>query len=211
MNEIQYVPIDDCVKVITAPKKLNRSCYLENGLFPIVDQGQEFIAGYTNDEDAIVQNDEYVIFGDHTREIKYVDFAFAQGADGVKIIKTKSNLLPRYFYHSLKNVDIPNRGYNRHWSIVKDIQIPLPPLSIQQRIVEILDKFTSLVSHWIPKSLCVRSNMSTIATNSFRLRKGNLNGKRYLKLVLIVTDRENRLQALKEPLEDTHIMEHLVL
>ena len=87
---------------------------------------------------------EYVLFGDHTREIKYVDFAFAQGADGVKILQADTDILPKYLYYAMSNLQIPSRGYNRHWSIAKDLSIPIPPLPVQVEIVNLLDKFTQL-------------------------------------------------------------------
>lgn len=134
----------DCVQVITAPKKLKTTDYLEVGQYPVIDQGQKFIVGYSNDVSAVISGGPYCLFGDHTREIKYVDFDFIQGADGLKILKTKNGILSRYFLHCMRFSDIPNRGYNRHWSIAKEIEIPLPPLPIQEAIVEILDKFESL-------------------------------------------------------------------
>ena len=76
------------ITVISSPKKLTKKHYKASGEFPIVDQGKDFIAGYTNNESVIVSDGEYVVFGDHTEAIKYVDFAFAQGADGIKILKT---------------------------------------------------------------------------------------------------------------------------
>ena len=72
------------VKVISPKRKIKKNEYLEEGLYPIIDQGQKFIVGYTNDINAIFERYSYVIFGDHTETLKYVDFQFAQGADGLK-------------------------------------------------------------------------------------------------------------------------------
>jgi type I restriction enzyme S subunit len=69
------------LSTVVPPKKLTKKYYNESGAFPIVDQGQNFIVGYTNDKNSVLDEGEYVIFGDHTEAIKYVDFAFAQGAD----------------------------------------------------------------------------------------------------------------------------------
>ena len=143
---VEFKTLGEVCIVKTAPMKLDKKEYQEQGLYPIVDQGQKFIVGYTDNVEALVPADDYVIFGDHTREIKYVDFTFAQGADGVKILKTKNEILPRFLYHVLKNTQIPSRGYNRHWTIAKDIEIPLPPLEIQEKIVECLDKFSALAA-----------------------------------------------------------------
>lgn len=129
---------------ISSSKKIKKTSYRSSGKYVIVDQGQDLVAGYTDDEDALVAHGEYVIFGEHTREVKYVDFPFAQGADGIKILKARSGVIPRYLYHALSALNIPSRGYNRHWTIVKDMMVPLPPLPVQEEIVRILDKFTAL-------------------------------------------------------------------
>lgn len=55
-------------------------------------KGKSLIAGYTDDETAILPLSAYVLFGDHTRIVKYVDYEFAQGADGLKILGQSLNL-----------------------------------------------------------------------------------------------------------------------
>ena len=142
---VKYFPIKKVCSVLKAPKKLKTNEYQKEGVFPIIDQGQKLIVGFTDDEDAVIKSGAYVIFGDHTREVKFVDFAFAQGADGVKILKANKNtVIPKYLYYCLCNSNIPNRGYNRHWSIVQDIKIPVPSIEVQEKIVETLDRFTML-------------------------------------------------------------------
>ena len=143
---VEYRTVDTVCHNITAPRKLNRKTYQDFGKYPIIDQGQNLIAGYTDDKDTLVEPGEYVIFGEHTREIKYVNFTFAQGADGIKILKAGTNIIPKFLYHALTHLDISDRGYNRHWVIVKDMTIPLPPLPIQEEIVRILDHFTELTA-----------------------------------------------------------------
>lgn len=142
--KIRELRVCDIVSVVAAPRKLQKSDYLAQGMYPIVSQGQERIVGYTNDETDCLPFAEYVIFGDHTREVKFVDYSFAQGADGLKILKAKASVLSRYLYHAFKNLVIPNRGYNRHWSIVSQMIISLPDLHTQKRIVEKLDAFEKL-------------------------------------------------------------------
>ncbi|MGV8907283.1 MAG: restriction endonuclease subunit S [Acetobacterium sp.] len=111
--------------------KIKRSDYLDCGLFPIIDQGQELITGYTNMEEGLYTETPVIIFGDHTRILKYIDTPFFLGADGVKIIKTKGKDLDYKFlyYFFLKN-EIPNTGYNRHFKWLKELKIPLPPIEI---------------------------------------------------------------------------------
>lgn len=144
---VEWKKLGECCKTISPPKKLEKELYGTEGLYPIIDQGQKEIVGYTDDSSALVPTGEYVLFGDHTRYVKYHKGRFAQGADGLKILITKENIIPRYFYYTLANTEVPSRGYSRHWSIAKEIPIPLPPLSEQERIVGILDTFTSSIEN----------------------------------------------------------------
>ncbi|WP_314271066.1 restriction endonuclease subunit S [Capnocytophaga sputigena] len=141
--EVVWKPLGEVVTTITAPTKLNRSEYKQEGLIPIIDQGIDFIAGYTDEAFTPVKSDTYILFGDHSEHIKYVDFAFIQGADGLKILKPKEGNA-KYIYYAFINFYHKQLNYKRHWSVAKETIIPLPPLSIQQEIVRILDKFTQL-------------------------------------------------------------------
>lgn len=143
-NGIEFEQVGELCQVITAPKKLNKKEYKNRGLFPIIDQGQQFIVGYTNDATATIKKNTYVIFGDHTREIKFVDFEFCQGADGIKILLANNDIRPRFLYYAMLGLKITNRGYNRHWSIVSTMLLPVPPLPIQEEIVRLLDRFDAL-------------------------------------------------------------------
>lgn len=144
-KDVEILIDSKIMSTITPPSKLTKNFYQETGTFPIIDQGQNYIVGYTDDEDLVVSEGVYVIFGDHTEVFKYVDFSFAQGADGVKIITTNHEvLMPRYLFYTLCNYYIKTGKYTRHFSFLKKTSIPIPPLSIQQEIVSILDKFTTL-------------------------------------------------------------------
>ena len=107
-------------------------------------KGKSLIAGYTDDETAILPLSAYVLFGDHTRIVKYVDYEFAQGADGLKILLPDGDLLPRYAYHAMASLKVPSRGYNRHWSELAKLSIPVPPMEVQEEIVRVLDSFAEL-------------------------------------------------------------------
>ena len=118
-------------------KKIQQKTYLEEGTLAIVDQGQEVVGGYSNDDEMRYTGTlPVIIFGDHTRCIKYVDFPFAQGADGVKVLAPKECFLPKAFYYALHSIDIPNMGYRRHYPLFKNYSIPVPPFAEQQRIVD---------------------------------------------------------------------------
>lgn len=122
-------------------KKIQQKFYLKTGDYAIVDQGQNLIGGYTND--ASLQYDgelPVVVFGDHTRCVKYVDFKFVQGADGVKILLPFKSFDSKFFYYAIMNLNIPNMGYRRHFPLFDKLTLPLPPLPEQQRIVERIEE-----------------------------------------------------------------------
>lgn len=112
----------------------------EVGRFPVVDQGQKFVAGYCDDESRVIDFDlPLIIFGDHTRCFKYVDFPFVLGADGTKVLLPNKKLYdPRFYYFALLALEIPSRGYNRHFTILNERSLPLPPLPEQKKIAHIL-------------------------------------------------------------------------
>lgn len=119
--------------------------FLEAGAIPVVDQGQKLVAGYVNDKSrACNAKPPVIVFGDHTRAIKYVDFEFAMGADGVKVLVPKVDADIRYLFHALNMLDIPSAGYSRHYKFLKESEIPLPPLAEQKRIAAILDAADAL-------------------------------------------------------------------
>ncbi len=110
------------------------------GRFPVVDQGQEFIAGYCDDENKVIDFDlPLIIFGDHTRCFKFVDFPFVLGADGTKVLLPNKKLYdPRFYFFALLALELPSRGYNRHFKTLKERSLPLPPLPEQKKIAHIL-------------------------------------------------------------------------
>ncbi|MEI1741297.1 restriction endonuclease subunit S [Acinetobacter baumannii] len=127
-------------------KKLPQEFFLIDGRYPVIDQSKKFIAGYINDQEYLLKSTDLpvVIFGDHTKAIKFVDFPFAMGADGVKVLKPKDECDTKYLYHYLRYAKIPDAGYSRHYKFLKELEIPLPPLAEQRRIAAILDKADEL-------------------------------------------------------------------
>lgn len=125
-------------------KKLKSSEMNELGDFPVVDQGQSHIAGYTNDEDLLIEiPGPIIIFGDHTTAKKYIDFNFVAGADGTKILRPYK-MDERFFYTYLLSYKLENRGYARHFKVLNDNIMALPPICEQQRIVKKVDELMAL-------------------------------------------------------------------
>lgn len=125
--------------------KLKASGYASAGKFPVIDQGKAAIAGYSDDASLLARVElPVVIFGDHTRAVKYVDHPFVMGADGTKVLRPRASEDPRYLYHYLRSINLQNAGYSRHFKFLKELSVPLPPLEEQRRIAAILDKTEEL-------------------------------------------------------------------
>jgi type I restriction enzyme M protein len=128
--------IESLISTITPPIKIQKTAFGATGRFPIIDQSQDAIAGWTDNESALVRPSKpLVIFGDHTCAIKLADSPFAQGADGIKILQTTDAINPLYLFHVLRSRPVESDGYQRHFSKLKEYQIPLPPLEVQKEIV----------------------------------------------------------------------------
>ncbi len=127
-------------------RKIPKEKYLSNGKYIVIDQGQNNIAGYTNIDDGLFEDVPAIVFGDHTRIIKYVDEPFFLGADGVKLLKSKiKDANYKYLYYALRNARIPDTGYNRHFKWLKEINLEYKDAESQKNIVKILDTVTNII------------------------------------------------------------------
>lgn len=140
------------IYTLTPSLKLKKDVYQERGDTPIVSQDKELITGYCNTVDPKIPDGEYVCFGDHTERIKYLGTRFVQGADGLKIMSTnEATLLPKYYYYAIMSNYVCIGKYERHFKRLLETKIPVPPLAVQVKIVQILDKFTELANELAEK------------------------------------------------------------
>lgn len=117
-------------------KKLAQKSYEANGAFPVVDQGVSEIGGYSNDKGKLIFLERpAIVFGDHTKCLKYINFSFVPGADGVKVLVPTDEIDSKYAFYACKSLRLPDRGYSRHYSFLKKCAFPLPPFQEQKRIV----------------------------------------------------------------------------
>ena len=124
------------LEVITPSSKIPKSAFQKTGGYPIIDQSKDEIAGWTDKESALIRSSKpLVIFGDHTCSVKFVETPFAQGADGIKILQTIDILDPKFLYYVLRFGSFKSDGYRRHFSKLKEYEIPLPPLEVQKEIM----------------------------------------------------------------------------
>jgi type I restriction enzyme S subunit len=137
MTEFRAETVEKCLVRLSFPTaaKLQEQDYQASGLYPVVDQGQTLIAGWTDDKSGLISTDlPVVVFGDHTRALKYIDFPFVRGADGTQILKPKAGIEPLYFYYACRAIDLPSRGYNRHFKELKQKEIQIPSVEQQRDI-----------------------------------------------------------------------------
>ena len=111
--------------------QVKSSDYSEAGHTPVIDQGQKTIVGYTNNK-YVYDDVPVIIFGDHTRILKWIDFKFAPGADGTQVIKTTKRLILKFGYYYLCHIELPNLGYSRHMKEMKK-QCSFAPASLKEQ------------------------------------------------------------------------------
>jgi hypothetical protein len=139
-------PFPDATKrVQPRAGKLKTDEYHDCGALPIVDQGQKLICGYTDDISRKFQGPlPVIVFGDHTRNVKFVDFDFAVGADGTVLLHSCDRIEPRFFYHWLCAVELHNLGYSRHFKLLAETTVRFPAdRDEQKRIAARLDTFAA--------------------------------------------------------------------
>lgn len=175
-GEWVYLTFDNAF--IVANKKstqVKSSDYLQSGSIPIIDQGQSRIAGYCNNLE-VYSDVPVIVFGDHTRCVKWIEVVFCPGADGTQVIKTSKILEPKLGYYLLSNTDIPNLGYSRHMRELKEKDFRLPlDIKEQQKIAAVLSAADAEISTLEKKLACLRDEKKA-------LMQQLLTGKRRVKV-----------------------------
>lgn len=140
MRRFDQLEFDTVIDQLRGGSGLPRKEYQISGRFPVVDQGQQFIGGYCDDENQLLRISEpVVVWGDHTTNVKLVDFNFVPGADGTKVFLPKRGMTAPFLCHFLKSVDFPDLGYSRYYRYLKEVLIPVPPIVEQGEIVAEMD------------------------------------------------------------------------
>ena len=131
---------DIFIEITSKPYQILQSRIKGSGKYPVISQSANFIEGYSDENNVFQHKRPCIIFGDHTRNVKYIDFDFIVGADGVKILSPKVNEKWAYYLIVYASAHIENKGYSRHFSQIVKFSMMLPPLAEQQRIVSKIEK-----------------------------------------------------------------------
>ena len=134
---------------VTPPKKLPTEQYNEKGRYPIIDQSQSYICGWTNDEDSLIKSDfPLIVFGNHTCALKLVRKPFAQGSGGIKILRSKDQVDLEFLYHSLQFNPVVMEAYKNHFPILKEklVGFPKKESGEQQKIADCLSSIDELIA-----------------------------------------------------------------
>lgn len=139
--------VGDLIGKVPRTTQISASCYKMNGEIPVIDQSKVFIAGYTDEKSALVDlHMPVIVFGDHTRILKYIQFPFARGADGTQLIVSRTTNMPQsLLYYGLVNIDLSNYHYARHFKYLKAESLLVP----DKKIAELFDGCVSVLQEKI--------------------------------------------------------------
>ena len=120
---------------VTKAEKIENNSIEFIGKIPVIDQSQKYIAGFTNNENGLIQpQNGHVIFGDHTRVVKYINFDYARGADGTQVlISNNENISNVLLYHMIEDFDLSNYGYARHFKFLKEKIVIVPDKEVSSK------------------------------------------------------------------------------
>ena len=136
-----------CKDVTKTARKIPQGEYLTDGIYKIFDQGKLYVGGYCNTADGVATDYPYIIFGDHTRVIKYIEEPCYIGADGVKLLKVHNDdFIPKYVYYAMRANPVEHQGYSRHFKLLKETKIRKTEKTMQIAIINELDKINQAIS-----------------------------------------------------------------
>ena len=149
--------LGEIIVTITPKKKMQTSEYRMEGKYPIIDQSQSYICGYCDEDEALINSysDKIIVFGDHTCILKFVDFPFVQGADGIKVLKSyNSNEIDEQFvYQFLLYYPIVSNEYKRHFSELKERVVCFPKdVNEQRKIASCLSSVDDTINAYAEKA-----------------------------------------------------------
>ena len=148
-NGVEWKTLEEVVR-LEKGKQLNKTALLEEGAYPAYNGGVSF-SGFTNTYN---YKENTIIISQGGASAGFVNFVttkFYANAHCYVILPNTELVENRFVYHLLKSSQeiLMSRQLGAgipalRTSEILGIPIPLPPLPVQQEIVRILDKFTTL-------------------------------------------------------------------
>jgi len=203
-------------KIPLTGKKLKQKEFQEKGKLPVIDQGRDFVGGYTNKTELKLDCQlPVIVFGDHTKIIKFVNQSFVAGADGVNVLEPKSMFIPKLLYFFIQAIQLPNKGYARHYQYLEKSKIRIPPLNEQKRITEKIEELFSKIDSSFNELQKIKSQLKSYKTSLLKngflgeltkdFRKNNPNesvDSLLQEIENIKTKQEKKLQKISFPDEE---------
>ena len=157
------------------PHQIQTSEYGPHGRHPVIDQGQNLIVAFSDQTKKLFEcpTGGVIVFGDHTRVVKFVDVDFLIGADGTQLLAMQERDVAKFFFYQLSTKDIPNTGYNRHFKFLKDLAFLIPTQTEQHAIAEVLSdmdaEIAALEQRWHKTGAVKQGMMQQLLTGRVRL------------------------------------------
>jgi len=162
LASFEYVKLEEVVEYEQPTKYLVATENYDSSYpTPVLTAGKTFILGYTDENEGIYDGPlPVIIFDDFTTASRLVNFRFKVKSSAMKFLHVdRSKALPAFIYHMMQHIDFPFTEHKRYWiSEYSKLEIPLPSLEVQRRIVGELDGFESIidgakriVENWKPR------------------------------------------------------------
>ena len=157
---------------------IQTSEYSTHGLHPVIDQGQAPIVAFSDRTDKLFEclTGGVIVFGDHTRIVKFINMNFLIGADGTQLLAMqRHHAVTKFFFYQLLTKDIPNTGYNRHFKFLQDLTFEVPTSAEQKAIASVLSdmdaEIAALERRWDKARAIKQGMMQQLLTGRVRLVK----------------------------------------
>ena len=188
---------------ISPEKKVKQKEYIPQGCLPIVDQGKSLVGGYSNDTSKELSCKlPVIVFGDHTRAVKFIDFPFGPGADGIKVLEPKQGILPKYLYYATQYLVLclEDKGYARHYQHIEKKEIEIPEIDEQKRIVSKTEELLSQLDDGVETLNKIKMQLKVyrqaVLTKAYP--ENDENNKRYLKEIAEISSGITKGRKLEE-------------
>ena len=149
-NGVEFKTLENCCQILDNKRKPITRSAREPGPYPYYGANgiQDYVSGYIFDGTFVLVGEDGSVMTEHGNPV----VNWAEGKIWVNnhahIITSVDGKMLRYLYHYLQTVNVKPLIHGNIPKLTggdfKSIQIPVPPLPVQEEIVRILDKFTEL-------------------------------------------------------------------